>query len=102
MIAIDHDVIIIVAAVGDAIFFSPFHWFPLYQLHRNFALPNCRPDVISAVLASLSARSFPFRCAQDSRSPEVFVALDCAWLCVSWGSNDSNLHFRNPQWFIWR
>ena len=39
------------------------------------ALPNCRPDVIYAVLASLSARSFPLtRRAQGSRSTNVFAA----------------------------
>ena len=51
------------------------------------ALPNCRPDVMSAVLASLSARSFSLlQHTQDSRSTEVFGAEDCAWLCASRGS----------------
>ena len=48
------------------------------------ALPSCRPDVISAVLASLSARSFPeTQACPKRRSTEVFAAEDGAWLCAS-------------------
>ena len=39
------------------------------------APPSCRPDVLSAVLASLSA--------QNSRWTEVFVAEDCLAVCQS-------------------
>ena len=58
------------------------------------ALPSCRSDVISAVLASLCARSFPLtRRAQDSRSTEVFVVEDCACLRASRGSSFQTLPF---------
>ena len=56
------------------------------QVSNTSALPSCRPDVISTVLSSLSAHSFPLTWAcQSSRSIEVFAAEDFAWLCSSRG-----------------
>ena len=44
-------------------------------------------------LVNLHVHSHWLWCAQDSRSTEVFLAEDCAWLCASHGSPFQTLPF---------
>ena len=54
---------------------------------RTFAMPSFRPDVMSAVLASLTVHSLWLRHGQGSRTTAVCAAEDCARLHASLSSS---------------
>ena len=56
----------------SAVTLWPVHVQKFPQASKNLSLPSCRQDVMSAVPASLSARSFPLTRAWSA-------VEDCAW-----------------------